>query len=184
MGALLLTLQIVLTGGPEPQSQEADRDSSTPAPKVVVAAANVTDMAEPHPPDRWCDRHAAWSSAVRITEFVQQRPLEGAPATEQTDVMIVYDERHLYFAIYAHYTDPSIIRANRVDRDQIGRDDVVSIYFDPFLDQQRAYMFSVNGYGEARRDAQAEPQVQRDRPPGRTRGTWRPYPVAKRSRLW
>jgi hypothetical protein len=69
---------------------------------------------------------------VRITEFVQQRPLEGAPATEQTEVLMAYDERQLYFAIYAHYIDPSIIRANRLDRDQIGRDDAVSIYFDPF----------------------------------------------------
>jgi hypothetical protein len=51
---------------------------------------------------------------------------------------MAYDERQLYFAIYAHYTDPSIVRANRLDRDQIGRDDAVSIDFDPFLDQQRA----------------------------------------------
>src|SRR3972149_9623654 len=27
------------------------------------------------------------------------------------------------------------------------RDDRVSVYFDTFLDQQRAYRFSVNGYG-------------------------------------
>ena len=142
MGALLLTLQLVLTGGSEPQSQDADRDSSTPAPKVVVVGRTDT----PPKIDGQID-DATWSNAMRITEFVQQRPLEGAPATEQTEVLMAYDERQLYFAIYAHYTDPSIIRANRLDRDQIGRDDAVSIYFDPFLDQQRAYMFSVNGYG-------------------------------------
>ncbi len=142
MGPLLLTLQLVLTGGSEPQPQDADRDSSTPAPKVVTVGRIDT----PPKIDGQID-DAAWSGAVRITEFVQQRPLEGAPATEQTEVLMAYDERQLYFAIYAHYTDPSIVRANRVDRDQIGRDDAVSIYFDPFLDQQRAYMFSVNGYG-------------------------------------
>ena len=34
-----------------------------------------------------------------------------------------------------------------MDRDQTAGDDNVRLYFDPFLDQQRAYVFSVNGYG-------------------------------------
>jgi len=88
-----------------------------------------------------------WRSATRVIEFVQQRPLEGAPATEQTEVYIAYDSQNLYFGIYAHYSDPGLIRANRVDRDQTGRDDTVQVMFDPFLDQQRGYSFSVNGYG-------------------------------------
>lgn len=90
---------------------------------------------------------AVWRTAARVTSFVQQRPLEGAPATEQTEVWIAYDSQNLYFAVYAHYSDPGLIRANRVDRDQTARDDTVRVYFDPFLDQQRAYALSVNGYG-------------------------------------
>ncbi len=90
---------------------------------------------------------SVWRSAARITEFVQQRPLEGAPATERTEVLIAYDSQNIYFGIYAYYSDPGLIRANRVDRDQTAGDDTVRVYFDPFLDQQRAYVFSVNGYG-------------------------------------
>jgi hypothetical protein len=90
---------------------------------------------------------AVWRNAARVTEFVQQRPLEGAPATEQTEVWIAYDSQNLYFAVHAHYSDPTLVRANRVDRDQTGRDDTVRVYFDPFLDQQRAYALSINGYG-------------------------------------
>lgn len=90
---------------------------------------------------------AIWKTAARVTTFVQQRPLEGSPATEQTEVFIAYDSQNIYFGIYAHYSDPRQIRANRVDRDQTARDDTVRVYFDPFLDQQRAYVFSVNGYG-------------------------------------
>lgn len=88
-----------------------------------------------------------WRDAARVTDFVQQRPLEGEPATEQTEVYIAYDSQNIYFGIYAHYSDPKLIRANRVDRDQTSRDDTVQVYFDPFLDQKRAYVFSVNGYG-------------------------------------
>ena len=91
---------------------------------------------------------AVWGQAARITEFVQQSPLEGEPATEDTEVYVAYDDTHLYFGLYAHYSHPSMMRANRVDRDQaFFGDDIISVYFDTFLDQQRAYVFSVNGYG-------------------------------------
>ena len=88
-----------------------------------------------------------WERATRIADFVQQRPLDGAPATEDTEVYIAYDNDNLYFGVHAHYSDPGLIRANRADRDQTFIDDTVALYFDPFLDQQRAYVFSVNGYG-------------------------------------
>ena len=91
---------------------------------------------------------AVWRRATRITEFVQQSPIEGAPATEDTDIYITYDSSHLYVGMHAHYSDPGMVRASRVDRDQAGfGDDTISIYFDTFLDQQRAYVFSLNGYG-------------------------------------
>ena len=90
---------------------------------------------------------AVWRDAARIDEFVQRQPRDGAPATEVTEVYIAYDSGNLYFGVYAHYSDAGLIRANRTDRDQAFGDDTVAVYFDPFLDQQRAYVFSVNGYG-------------------------------------
>ena len=88
-----------------------------------------------------------WLTAAHITEFTQQQPLDGAPATEETDVYIAYDSERIYFAFHAHYSDPSIMRANRVERDRAPMDDLMTIYFDTFLDQQRGYDFDVNGYG-------------------------------------
>ena len=88
-----------------------------------------------------------WRGAVRIAEFVQMNPLEGAPATEDTEVYLAYDSTAFYVGVYAHYSDVALIRANRVERDQTTRDDKLTVYFDPFMDQQRAYVFSVNGYG-------------------------------------
>ena len=90
---------------------------------------------------------AVWRDALHITDFVQQNPVEGAPASEATDVWIAYDSQNFYLAVHAHYADPSLMRANRIDRDQAFEDDNVAIYFDTFLDQNRAYRFSVNGYG-------------------------------------
>ena len=90
---------------------------------------------------------AVWETATYIDDFVQIAPVEGAPGTEETEVWMTYDRDNLYFAFHAHYTDPGMIRANRADRDEIGGDDRMSVLFDPFLDQQRAYQFSVNAYG-------------------------------------
>lgn len=88
-----------------------------------------------------------WGRAALITEFTQQAPLEGAPASEETDVYIAYDADHLYFGFHVRYQDPSIMRANWAERDRASDDDLVTVYFDTFLDQQRGYDFDVNGYG-------------------------------------
>ena len=73
--------------------------------------------------------------------------MEGAPGSEETEVWIAYDSDHVYFAFYAHYSEPGTMRVNRADREEIRGDDRMSVLFDPFLDQQRAYQFEVNGYG-------------------------------------
>ena len=88
-----------------------------------------------------------WQTAASITSFVQETPMDGAPATESTEVRIAYDSQNLYLAFHAHYSDLGLMRANRVDRDQANEDDLITVYFDTFLDQQRSYVFDVNGYG-------------------------------------
>lgn len=115
--------------------------SSGGRPSVVVPRGAIAPVIDGLLDD------SVWQAAARITTFTQQRPVEGAPATEDTEVSITYDSRNLYFGIYAHYSDPKLIRANHADRDKTSSDDTVSLFFDPFLDQQRAYVFSVNAYG-------------------------------------
>ena len=89
----------------------------------------------------------AWRQAAHLATFVQTTPVEGAAATESTDVYLAYDGENLYVGIRARYAEPGLIRANRADRDQIAEDDTVSLFFDPFRDRQRAYQFTVNGFG-------------------------------------
>ena len=111
-----------------------------------------------------------WRTAAMLSEFVQQSPLDGAPATEETEVYIAYDRDHVYFAFYLHYTDPGILRASRADRDTTWQDDLITVYLDPFLDQQRCYDFDLNGY-----NVQGDGVINA----GQTRGG--PIPVADRS---
>ena len=132
----------ITIGDPDSSRDEAS-DSGVLAGRPVVQPPR-TDRA-PNIDGKLDD--VIWQTAVRINEFVQQRPLDGAPATETTEVYITYDSTNIYLGFYAHYMDPSQLRANRTDRDHANSDDNFFVYFDPFLDQQRAYVFTVNGYG-------------------------------------
>ena len=138
-------------GGIEPtpvRGVNADVDADVENTGLVPDRPTVRPTRIDTPPDidgRLDDE--IWKTAALITEFVQQSPLDGAPATEETEVYVAYDADNLYFAFYAHYEDPSIMRANRVDRDQASSDDLITVYFDTFMDQQRRYDFDVNAYG-------------------------------------
>ena len=137
------------TGGAVPPRAAAAGLAPAAALGILTGRPNVTAVRTAQAPqiDGNLD-DAVWQRATRITEFVQQSPLDGAPATENTEVYVAYDDTHLYFGLYAHYSQPSMMRASRVDRDRaLYGDDIISVYFDTFLDQQRAYVFSVNGYG-------------------------------------
>ena len=130
---------------------EAQSGAAQPSPAsfgLLEDRPRVTPTRTDNPPviDGILDDEV-WLTAAHLTEFTQQSPLDGAPATEDTDVYIAYDSDNIYFAFYAHYEDPSIMRANRVERDRASMDDLMTIYFDTFLDQQRGYDFDVNGYG-------------------------------------
>ena len=117
----------------------------TPTPRERPTAVIGRTSAPPQIDGRLDD--SIWETATHITDFIQIAPVEGAPGTEETEVWMAYDNDHLYFAFYAHYTRPEVMRINRADREEIRGDDRMAVLFDPFLDQQRAYQFEVNGYG-------------------------------------
>ena len=156
LGSGAVTGGIILPDGDPPdrsggagRGAPAGRPGAAAAAGILAGRRTVTVVRADDAPriDGRLD-DAVWRRATRITEFVQQSPIEGAPATEDTDIYIAYDSSHLYLGMHAHYSDPGMVRASRVDRDQAGfGDDTISIYFDTFLDQQRAYVFTLNGYG-------------------------------------
>ena len=132
---------LALQGG-SGQRGAAPRTEATGARPTLTA---VRTMQAPNIDGRLDD--AIWRTAALIDTFVQEEPLEGAPATEKTEVRVAYDKDKLYFGVYAHYSDVSLRRANRSDRDKLDNDDTVMVVIEPFLDYLRGYSFSVNGYG-------------------------------------
>ncbi len=90
----------------------------------------------------------AWREAALLNSFTQYDPVEGVPATQKTEVLVLVDADAIYFGIRAYDNEPDKIRATMAQRDELDRsDDYVRLILDTFDDQRRAYVFSVNPLG-------------------------------------
>ncbi|CAN5794054.1 hypothetical protein BH11GEM1_BH11GEM1_28920 [soil metagenome] len=94
---------------------------------------------------------AAWTSATVVSDFTQRDPAEGQPASEQTEVRIVYDNEAIYIGARLHDRSPVTRRLGRRDV-PITASDWFRVSFDSFLDRRNAFRFDVNPSG-VRRDA-------------------------------
>jgi Domain of unknown function (DUF5916) len=83
---------------------------------------------------------------VKVTEFRQREPKDGAPASLGTAAYLGYDDAHFY-AVFVCKDRPSNVRAHMSRRDNISGDDSVSLSLDTFHDQHRAYAFYSNSLG-------------------------------------
>lgn len=84
---------------------------------------------------------------TKIEGFVQREPIDGAAATQRTEVYVGYDQRNLYAVFLAFDSNPELIRANLASREDIVGDDSVEITIDTFNDQRTAYTFRVTPLG-------------------------------------
>jgi hypothetical protein len=89
-----------------------------------------------------------WSAAPRIGDLIQRQPVPGSTPTEATDVVVLYDEDHLYVGVTAHDSDPEAVIGTQMARDaSLNSDDRVEILLDTFRDQRRAFYFATNPAG-------------------------------------
>lgn len=90
----------------------------------------------------------AWATADVVKNFRQQEPNEGEPATEQTEVRILFDDKNIYFGIRAFDSEPTRINARELVRDSsFANDDKVEILLDTYHDKRNAFRFAVNPLG-------------------------------------
>lgn len=90
----------------------------------------------------------AWQQAAVASQFIQREPNPGQPATEPTEVRVVYTNSTLYVGIRALAADPSQIVGEEMQRDgALYRDDSVLVLLDTFNDDRNSYFFEVNPNG-------------------------------------
>ena len=112
---------------------------------------------------------AVWQQASVIDEFLQQEPEEGAPATERTEVLILYDAENLYIGVRAYDSEPDGIISTemRRDSDRILDEDSFQIILDTFNDSRSGYMFVTSPFG-----AKLEQQISDEGQSGRNFGSF------------
>ena len=131
---------------PPAQAQQPLRPVATAMP--IAAAPTIDGVVD--------DR--AWQEATPLTGFVQAEPFEGQPASERTEVRILYDAEAIYVGVVLHDTDPSQIVTSDTRRDAgLGEMDSIQIIFDTFHDQQNGFVFGTNAAG-IQYDAQVRDQ--------------------------
>ena len=91
---------------------------------------------------------AAWRQATPIADFVQTEPSEGQPASEATEVRILYDDRAIYVGVMAFDSDPSHIVTSDARRDSaLSGQDSFQLIFDTYHDRQNGFIFGTTPVG-------------------------------------
>jgi hypothetical protein len=91
----------------------------------------------------------AWREAPMIDTFTQQEPVNGQPATERTEVRVLYDAGNFYIAVHAFDSDPDHLVATEMRRDssRLMDEDNFQVILDTFRDSRSGYMFVTNPLG-------------------------------------
>lgn len=89
-----------------------------------------------------------WNEALSIGDFLQREPNEGTPATEKTEVKIIYNDKAIFFGVICYDSQPDkIIARERGRDDSLGSDDTFELILDTFHDHQSAFLFRTNPLG-------------------------------------
>ena len=86
-----------------------------------------------------------WQQATVITGFWQEQPDEGQPASENTEVRIVFTRDALYIGVICFDREPSsiIVSDSRRDAD-LDDTDSFQMIFDTYRDRQNGFVFGTN----------------------------------------
>src|SRR3989440_10037658 len=77
---------------------------------------------------------------LTVTDFRQNTPGDGTPATESTTAYLSYDDKTFY-AVFVCHDEAGEVRAHLSKREASDQDDGVGILLDTFRDFHRAYFF-------------------------------------------
>ncbi len=134
---LPLLAQLALATPPASGATYHGRHQQTVVRAVGTSTAPIVDgkLDEPQ-----------WRTAARLTGFSMYQPVDGAPAPDSTEVLVMYTSTALHIGIRA--LEPhGAVRATLADRDRIASDDNIQLFIDTFDDRRRAFVFAVNPFG-------------------------------------
>jgi hypothetical protein len=130
--------QAEATDLPPVRASVAGSQARTAAVQQVTVAPRVDGVLD----------EEAWEQAAVLGGFVQRLPQDGAPASEPTEVRVLFDDRAVYVGVWLWDSNPAgIVAGERVRDANLNDSDAVVLIFDTYRDQQNAFVFGTNPNG-------------------------------------
>ncbi|MCA9738436.1 MAG: DUF5916 domain-containing protein [Gemmatimonadota bacterium] len=131
---------LMLFGGARAEAQVGTAAPAAPVLHAVrIAEAPTIDGVLDEP---------FWAGIAPVTDFRQREPVDGASASEPSEVRVAFTETALYFGLVLRDSDPANIRRSILHREgRIDQDDRVIIALDTYHDRRNAYIFELNPFG-------------------------------------
>jgi hypothetical protein len=145
VGSRAVTLHLLLVGAMSSLPSWAVAQAG--GPREVHAVRFVT----PPVVDGRLDE-AAWQGIAPASGFLQRDPVQGEPASEDTEVRVGYDDQALYVSARLRDREPSAIVRQLSRRDVAVEADAFLVYLDPHHDHLTGAQFGVSAAG-VQRDA-------------------------------
>ena len=89
----------------------------------------------------------AWATARVLELNYEISPRENVAPPVRTEILITYDQTHLYFGFRCYDPEPSKIRAHYGERDRFSGDDWVAVEIDTYNDSRRAFTLITTAAG-------------------------------------
>ncbi len=132
----------------EPTKQLAADSPAIPAPPSSPPVGKAAMAASAPILDGEVLEDRAYDGAPVIDGFWQTRPDEGKPASERTEVRIVYTRDTIFFGVVCYDRNPEAIIVTDSRRDSsLDETDSFQIILDTYLDRQNGFVFGTNPAG-------------------------------------
>jgi hypothetical protein len=143
-GEPVLPPGVVIDGPPPPVAPATvSRDANN---RVTVRAIRLTEALRL---DGRLDENV-YAAVPPITGFFQMEPDEGEPATERTDVWVLFDNDNVYVTARCWDSAPEsewVANEMRRNTNQLRQNDNFGVMFDTFYDRRNGYFFYTNPLG-------------------------------------
>ena len=120
------------------------QDSLTTVKKRIYTTKPILDLGAPKIDGLINDK--SWEAVPWASDFIESRPDENTPPSQQTKFKILYDQKYLYVAYRCFDTEPDKIEKRLSRRDGfVG--DRITLILDTYHDKRTAFAFTISAAG-------------------------------------
>ena len=114
---------------------------------TVPTTATALEVTESPRVDGRLDE-AVWRQAAAMTDFTQRLPSDGQPASEQTEVRVLFDGQAIYVGVWAFDSQADAITYGERIRDyEVNQSDAIVFVLDTYNDDQNGFVFGTTPTG-------------------------------------